>query len=149
MPIKLIAPMQKTFILEEADKRYGVEGEPTMVLIKQATQREHELRQEIFATLERRYSDLSPDEMTLIQTANLETLKRTEVWLTLCDSNLMNENGDKPLFQSRKSKDGQIVLAMTKAQFEEAWGLLPPDVADEIHQKVLEINKMWSASGNE
>lgn len=146
MPIKLEETYFKTFILEQTDKKYGSEGEPTTVTIKQATQSEHEQRNQMFATLERRFSDANPGEMSFVQTANTEELKRIEVWLSLCDCNILDSNG-KPLFQSKKSKGGQPSLNMTKQQFAEAWGLLPPDVATEIHNKVIEVNFMWGPSG--
>jgi hypothetical protein len=133
--------------LEKSDARYGIEGESTTVLIRQAAQHEHEVRQQVFATLERRFNDLAPDEMTLVQTANMEELKRLETWLTLCEANIMDDAG-KPLFPSKKTDKDHSRLAMTKQQFEEAWGKLPPDVADEIHNKVLEVNIMWGSKGN-
>ena len=147
MPLKLTAPVFKVFTLDKSDARHNNEGEASMVLIRQAAQHEHEVRQQVFATLERRFNDLAPDEMTLVQTANMEELKRLETWLTLCESNIMDEHG-KPLFPSRKTDKDHPRLAMSKQQFEESWGLLPPDVAEEIHDKVLEVNIMWGSKGN-
>ena len=146
MPIKLSAPIFKTFELTEVDKRYANEGEPTRVIIKQATQAQHEQRQQLFATLERRYNDYEPDETTLVQTANIEELKRLETYLTLCESNIMNADGEA-MFPSKKDKEGIPYLSMTRSQFDKSWGLLPPDIADEIHDKVTELNVMWGAKG--
>lgn len=148
MPLKLLSPLYKTFTLDRSDKRYENEGEATSVTIKQAAQHEHERRQQLFATLERRYSDLSPDEMTLVQTISMEELKRMEVYLTLCESNIEDENG-KALFPSRKGKGGHPQMTLTQSQFGEAWGKLPPDVANEIHEKVLEVNFIWSGASGE
>jgi len=36
---------------------------------------------------------------------------------------------------------------MTEAEFAEAWGRLPPEVAAEIHEKVIAINPMWGPGG--
>lgn len=146
MPIKLSAPIFKTFELTDMDKKYGSDGEPTRVIIKQATQAQHEQRQQVFATLERRYNDLSPDETTLVQTANIEELKRLESYLTICECNMLNAEGEA-VFPSKKDKEGIPYLAMNRLQFDKAWGLLPPDIANELHDKVLELNIMWGARG--
>ena len=147
MPFKTSAPVVQVFTLTRTDKKYGVKGEePTTVTIRQATQGQHEKRQQLFATLERRYNDLAPEETTLVQTANTEELKRLETYLTLVDSNITKDDG-KPLFRSRMDKDGQARLNMDRGDFDESWGLLPPDVATEIHDKVIELNKMWGFSG--
>lgn len=147
MPIQVSAPVIKTFVLEKADKKYGSEGDPTTVTIKQATQGQHEHRQQIFATLERRYSNVRPELTTLVQTANMEELKRLETYLTLVDCNMTADNGKKAMFPSRKGRDGLPELAMDKAQFDEAWGKLPTDIASEIHEKVIELNVQWGFQG--
>jgi len=148
MPLKLIAPVYKTFTLERSDERYGNDGEPTTVTIRQATQAQHEQRQSLWDTIERKFSDLNPDEVTLVQHVPMEVLKRLEVYLTLADCNITTESGD-PMFPSRQDKDGNPKIALSKAKFEEAWGLLPPDVAEEIHQKVLDVNIIWSGRRGE
>lgn len=148
MPIKLSAPIIQTFTLEKTDERYGEEGgSPTTVTVRQATQGQHEERQQIFATLERRYDDLDPAIVSLVQKANMEELKRKEVYLTMVDCNITKEDGKKPLFNSRKGKDGMPVLDMSKSEFDQAWASLPPDVAAEIHEKIIELNVMWGPRG--
>lgn len=148
MPLKLIAPLYKTLTLEKSDERYGNEGDSTIVTIRQASQQEHERRQQQFATLERKYSDLSPDEVTVVQNIPMEQLKRLETYLTLCECNIVDED-DKALFPSKKDKNGHPRLDMTKQAFETAWGKLPPDIAEEIHDKVLEVNIVWSGRRGE
>lgn len=143
MPLKLIAPVYKTFTLERADETYGVKGEETSVMIKQAAQHEHEQRQDLFSTLERKFKDLDPDEISIVSRFSMEELKRQEVWLTLVGCNITDEKG-KSLFPTKKIKGGHPALAMRKHEFSQAWGQLPPDVATEIHEKVLEVNLMWS-----
>lgn len=147
MPIKLSTPIVETFELTRTDKRYENEGQPTTVTIKQATQAQHEQRQQIFATLERRFDDFSPEITTLVQKANTEELKRTEAYLTLVGCNITKEDGKSPLFVFKKGKNGINELDMQEHEFNEAWGILPPDVANEIHEKVVELNIMWGPRG--
>ena len=147
MPLKLTAPVYKQFTLEQTDEKYEIEG-ATTVSIKQAAQHEHMIRQDFFSTLERKYDSLTPDEVSIVQRIALEELKQLEVWLTLVECNIEGENG-KPLFPSKKSKVGDLRLAMQKNQFENNWGLLPPDVAAEIHDKVLEVNIQWGGAEGE
>lgn len=148
MSFKLAAPLVQTYKLEQTDARYGDKSDsPTTVTIKQATQLQHEHRQQIFATLERKYDDLAPDVTTLVQKANIEELKRIEVKLTMIECNITQADGKKPLFPSKKGKDGLPELDMTDDEFRNAWGLLPPDVATEIHDKVVQLNTMWGPLG--
>lgn len=148
MPLKLIAPLYKTMELERSDERYGNDGEPTTVTIRQASQAEHEQRQDQFSRLERKFSDVAPDEVTVVQNIPMEVLKRLETYLTLVECNITDEDG-KELFPSKKDRDGNPTLAMSKSQFDKAWGQLPPDVAEEIHEKVLEVNIVWSGRRGE
>lgn len=148
MPVKLIAPLYKTMTLERTDERYGNDGEPTTVVIRQAAQHEHEQRQQQFSTLKRSYNELAPSEVTVIQDIPMELLKRLEVWLTLCECNLLDENGED-MFPSTKGKNGHPKLKMTRREFDNAWGKLPPDIAGEIHEKVLEVNFVWSGRQGE
>ena len=146
MPLKLSAPLYETFRLERSDEKYGDGGEPTTVRIKQAAQHEHEQRQQLFSILRREYENKNPDTVTLVQVLSLEELKRLEVKLTLVECNIQDENG-KELFKFTKSDRPRI--DMTDTQFANAWGTLPPDVANEIHEKVLEVNVQWSGMGEE
>jgi len=147
MPLQLAAPVYKTFELEETDETYEVD-EATTVTIKQAAQYEHERRQQLFSTLERKFKELEPDEIILVQTLSTEELKRLEVWLTLVECNILDMDGN-PLFPSKENKDGHSRLAMTNTAFVKAWGMLQPDVADEIHNKVLEVNQRWAGTVGE
>ena len=145
MPLKLISPIYETFNLEKSDEKYGNDsGVPTTVTIKQARQGEAELRANYFAKLERKWNDEIPGEVTLIQNIGYEELKRLEVWLVMVECNLEDENG-KLLFPSRDSGT-KTSLAMTKQQFYDTWSKLPPDIADEIHSKVLEVNPLWGGA---
>jgi hypothetical protein len=148
MPLKLTAPIYKIFTLDDADEKYGNMEDPTTVTVKQASQGEHEQRQSLFATLEQRWNQLEPDEVSLVQKISMEEVKKLEVFLSLCESNFENEDGE-PLFPSKNDKFGNPVLAMNKQQFIKAWDKLLPDVAREIHQKVLEVNPIWQRQSGE
>lgn len=142
MPLQLAAPLYKTFELPKTDAKYNVDGEPTTIVIRQARQGQHEIRQQIFATLERKYSSEQPNQVSIVSNWSSEELRTTEVWLTLCGSNIRAENGEL-LFNSEPDVDGNPKLAMSKQAFLNAWGKLQPDVCDEIHEKVLEVNLAW------
>jgi len=146
MPINLSSPIVQVYELKETDAKYGdKESEPTTVTIRQATQAQHEYRQQIFATLERKINNLKPEQTTLIQRANSEELKRVQAYLTLVGCNITHENGD--LFKFKKGRDGLPELSMSKQAFDKAWGLLPPIVAAEIHLKVIDLNGIWGPMG--
>jgi hypothetical protein len=143
MPLKLTAPLLKTFELSRADEKYGTDGTPTTVTVRQATQFEHERRQALFATLEQKMSNADPDEFSLVQNWSLEELKRVEVWLTFVDCNMLDEKGN-PLFPSREGK-----APVNEKAFTHAWGSLFPDIAAEIHEKILEVNPLWRGQSGE
>lgn len=142
MPFQLISPLYETFELTEIDKAYENDGEPTTVTIRQASQGQHAERQKLFAKLERKFSELEPDEITVVSSVSTEDLRMTEVYLTLVDSNIENIEGE-PLFTSKTNKDGNPYLNMTRQAFINAWGKLPPDVCRAIHERVLKVNAMW------
>lgn len=143
MPLKLSAPIVKEFELERSDEKYGTDGKPTTIKVKQATQRQNELRQDLFAEYTQVMNLNRPDdEMQYKANWNFMKLMRKEVFLTLVDSNLQDADG-KPLFNFDVDKTGTSWLAMTEADFERAWGKLPDDICREIHEKVLEVNLTW------
>jgi len=142
MPLKLIAPIVDTKFLTLADEKYGNTSEPSYVVIRQARQKEVMERQSLFNRLEQLFSRSDPGEVTLVQNISMEELRRKEVQLTLIESNITDEDG-KLLFPSKQ--DGpEKRLALDSREFFEAWGSLPPDIADEIHSKVLEVNPLWA-----
>ena len=147
MPLKLAAPTEETFELERSDALYGTDGEPTRVTIRQATQAQNEKRSRVFSELQRVFKAQQEDEegnsFTLRSNWTNEELKRTEAFLTMVDCNLLDED-DKPLFRFKKRKgDDKQYLDMSTHEFSEAWGRLPPIIANEIHEKVLEVNLTW------
>jgi len=143
MPLKLSPPIEKTFTLDKTDKLYGAEG--TTVTIRQASQLQHERRQDLFASMQSRLTE-DTGIVELVQRFNLPEVHRIEAMLTIIDCNIESEDG-KPLFKFKKVSKTGSVLAMSEREFKEAWGQLPVDVATEIHEKILEVNPTWGASG--
>jgi hypothetical protein len=133
MPLKLIAPVKKEFVLEKTDKLYDVKGEPTKVTIRQATQGEHAARNDLFSMITRHYDG---DEVSVSQRISFDDLHKREVFLTLCACNIVDEDG-KPLFTFEDDR------CTSEKDFENGWYLLSPAVANEIHAKVLEVNIDW------
>jgi len=143
MPLKLVAPIEETFVLEKSDAKFGNDGEPTRVTIRQATQSHNEKRSAIFSEVTRVMDqDVNNEEIQLRQRWSLEELKRIEIFLTMIDCNILNEAG-KPLFNFRSTKTSQE-LDMSLQEFSAAFGKLPPEVAQEIHDKVLKVNLTWA-----
>ncbi len=134
MALKLSAPIEKDFVLEKTDEMFGTEG--TRVRVRQATQAQHERRASLFATLIREYPEGDMNNVRFVQRFSLPELMRIEAFLTLIDSNIEDENS-RPLFHE----------GMSEAQFSRSWGRLPPAVAIEIHDKVLEVNPDWIPEG--
>lgn len=139
MPIKLDVPIEKDYTLEVSDKLYKTpEGEPTRITVRQATQRDHERRAALFSQIIREVARDSVDGDTVrwIQRFSFEELKRIEVSLTLKACNITGANG-KLLFNF--NEDGKI----SEEKFRQAWDVLPPAVATEIHDYVLDLNVDW------
>lgn len=138
MPIHLSVPLEKDYVLERTDEVYGVpDGEPTRITVRQATQGEHERRAALFSQIVREMAkNDAQDLVRLIQRFSFEELKRIEVQLTLKACNIVGPD-DKLLFSF--DAKGRI----NEQKFREAWDLLPPAVAMEIHEKVLDLNVDW------
>lgn len=147
MALKLTAPIIETFTLDKSDEKYGADTSTT-VTIKQARQHEHARRENLWSVIEQKVSNIDPDEMTYVQRFSMAELARLETWLTMCACDIEDENGN-PLFPSRKGKADRPTLDMTEQQFNQAWGLLLPDIAKEIHDKVLEVNPQWRGKEGE
>jgi hypothetical protein len=144
MPMKLAAPIEKDFPLEKSDEIYGNDGEPSMVTIRQAMQGAQERRTEVFSEVSRVMRTLPKDEndeIVLRSHWSYEKLKRMEVYLTMADCNVLDYDGTQ-LFRFRKDGDKQV-LDMTVHEFTKAWDRLYPETAEEIHEKVLEVNLTW------
>lgn len=150
MPFKISDPLYQEFELEKTDERYNPVGDdPTTVTIKQARQHEHARRMDQWNRFERKYSQMNPDEISIVQELSSEAIKTLEAWMTLVESNILKSDESGPLFPSKKGKNGHPELDMTRDEFEQAWGTLPPLVASEIHSKIIEVNPMWGGMRGE
>ncbi len=139
MPIRLDVPLEREYVLEHSDKTFGIsDAEPTRISVRQATQGEHERRAALFSQVIREMARDSSHEdvVRLIQRFSFEELKRIEVQLTLKSCNILGQDG-KLLFKF--NDNGRI----DEHKFKDAWDSLPPSVATEIHEYVLDLNVDW------
>jgi hypothetical protein len=142
MPLRLSAPIEKSFVLEISDAHFGNDGEPTKITIRQATQDANERRSFIYSEVTNIISqNVLSAEMQLRQRWSLEELKRMEAFLTLVHADILDVDGT-PLFRF-KTEENRQVLDMNQNEFKKAWGKLDPIIAAEIHQKVMEVNVDW------
>ena len=137
MPIKIEPPVIQDFTLDKADKAGKVSGEPTRVRIRQAAQGERERRDAVYFDFKREYRD---GEVTVTQRISYNDVARMEVMLTLADCNILDAD-DKPLFKFKNER------VTSEFDFLRSWAQLTPEIADEIHEKVLEVNLLWSELG--
>lgn len=138
MPIKLNPPIIKDYLLTESDKRFKNTGDPTKILVRQAAQGECELRNAVFSEFRREYH--ADDSVTVTQRISYDDVVRTEVMLTLAGCNILDEDGE-PLFVFKGHK------VADENAFAKAWAKLDPFIANEMHEKVLELNLLWSEQG--
>ena len=137
MPIKIEPPIIQDFTLDKTDKEAKNTGEPTKIRVRQAAQGERERRDAVYFDFKREYID---GEVTVTQRISYNDVARMEVMLTLADCNILDYD-DKPLF---KFKNERIA---SEFEFLRSWAQLTPEIAYEIHEKVLEVNLLWSESG--
>lgn len=145
MAFKLSPPVEERFELSKTDKAFDSEG--TYIVVRQATQYEHEKRQSVFADLRSRIGE-DGSMFELIQSLNQPELHRVEVMLTLADANILAEDGE-PLFKFKQDSKGRSRIAMSEKDFIAAWGALPLIVTDEVIEKVHEVNKSWGGPEGE
>jgi hypothetical protein len=134
MPIKLDPPIEKEYTLERSDKALGNEGEPTTVKVVQARTGDNLERMELWKRFERTFE--AGGDVHVTQEVSPAIVRRKEVFLTLKGCNLVGPE-DKPLFEFPLRED----------KFNKSWAMLPSVLADEIHDKVLEVNPDWTALG--
>ena len=135
------APLEKTFPLTRWDEK----GETT-VTIRQARQHEQEKHDNLFAETTRVW-DSGEERVQIKQRVSSGEVIRTEAFLTMAGCNVPDEDGVTPLFQFKIDGNGRSRLDMSPHEFEVAWGKLPPELADEIHDKVREVNPQWGPQG--
>jgi hypothetical protein len=143
-------PTEKKYLLD----KYDPTGEE-YVTIRQATQQAHEQMSDLYSEVSRVLRPVGEtDRPVEIRTrvSQAEVMRRA-AWLTIVDCSLTIDAEDPAqppvlLFKFRKSANGTQFLDMNEQQFlSRAWGLLPPELAEEIYAKVLDLNPMWGASG--
>lgn len=131
-PLQLTAPLEKTLPLEATDQLFDCAG--TTVTIRQATQAQHEKREELWEThiREVRAGDEEDGNIRYVQKFSVFELMRMEAFLTVVESNILDSDGSMLFRRGMNEKD-----------FATAWGKLPRSTAEEIHGKVLEVNVDW------
>ena len=129
-------PLVRTFQLAESPE--------VEVTVRQASEDENIQRADLFAKSERIFGDDEVGEVRVKQEYNRRKLHRKEAYLTLASiSNLTDENGDE-LFKVKETKNGtSISKGMKEAEFNEAWGLLPATITEEIVGFVHAVNVTW------
>lgn len=137
MPLNIQPPVEKEYILEKSDKALGNDGEPTVIKVIQAREGANIERMELWKKFERRFQDQG--DITVTQEISPAIVRRKEVFLTLVACNLTT--GEAPNTKSLFS------FPLKENEFNKAWATLPPVLADEIHEKVLEMNLDWAYSG--
>jgi ketosteroid isomerase-like protein len=138
MPIKLAEPLTKDFDLIKSDTRFkNLTGEPTRITLRQATQGDVASRNEILANYTRNFDG---DRVTISQNVAFDDVKKRSVFLVLVDCNIKDLD-DTMLFKFRNGRPTSI------SEFEVSWAKLPPIVADEMYEKVLEMNPIWTDQG--
>lgn len=148
MPAVLSLPLEKkiTLYLTDEDNDEENPDESTFVVVRQATQREVEKRAELTADASRVFREGSK-EIEVKQRWSIEEQKRLEVFLTLagCNIGAPVEEGEKAhnLFKFIK-KNNRSYVAMSEEEFNDAWGLLPAEWAEQIHEAILVVNPQWS-----
>lgn len=143
MAFKLKPPIVETFHLERTDMEFQeVTNEDvvqhTTITVRQASQAQHERRSDLFSKMTSRMGG-DADVVEVISRFSYPELMRIEVFLTLQDCNIEDEDGS-PLFKFERG-------IITEKDFNRAWGKLPPLVANEIHEKVLKLNPTWGKLG--
>ena len=150
MPIKILANNTKEFPLKKSDKEFKNEGDATTVTIRQATQGDFEIRNDLFAEFKREYDGSA---IRVIQRISFDDIRRKEVFLTLCACNILDypevAEGEKQIADDKlpslfKFKDGRLT---NERDFLVAWAKLHPTIANEIHECVLEMNPLWKPEG--
>jgi len=144
MPLAIGTPKLTTEKLIRSD----ASGD-TFVTIRQAMQGQQEERARLFDEITRVIRDQNYGQVDEIkQRISMEELKRVEVRLTLVDCNILDRDGQTPLFTF--VDDGVAKrLSMTETRFNEQWGKLPPEVAQEISEMTLKCNPSWSRKNPE
>lgn len=134
MPIKLKSPLKKDFHLIKSDEAMGNTDGATMITVRQATQGDFERVDDLTSEYKREFDGKT---VKAIQRISFDDIRRKQVYLTLCACNILGEDEQTPLWTFKNEKPS------SEASFESGWYKLPPVVAQEIYEKVLEMNPLW------
>ena len=129
--------------------RYQLQSDPdgeAYVEFRQARRGEEEKRQEMLDDMTW-VLDNSGGFNGLKQNQTRTAVTRLEVFMTLCGSNLEFGSEDEevdpePVFKFKTDR-GVPQLAMSEAQFEKVWNLLPVELAEEIVEACHQHNPQW------
>ena len=138
MPHKIKIPVEKVIRLARAD----LTGD-TYVTFRQATQGVVDMLEDLCsADVEYHFHDREKGPMVVIPKQSVAFMRRLQIFYTLCDCNIQDEEG-RPLFQT--ITDGSHArLVGGPDKFKSAWDKLDPVVADEIYQAMLAVNPHWA-----
>ncbi len=121
--------------------RWDTAGED-FVQIRQATQGVVEML-ENFRTSNNEYQwdDKEQGKTTMKTNRGSAEIKRLQVRETLTGSNLAYEDGSVvfKVFQPKTDKDIAV--------FNQCWEAIDPELAEEIYEKILEVNPQWAPQG--
>lgn len=115
-------------------------GQDAFVKVRLATVEEEHSVSELTKNVTRQYNADGSMNVTFLYSN--PDLRRLQVYLTMTDCSILDESGDKPLF--RFQRDGGIMRsAMSRAEFNAAWGKLPTNWANAIIRAMFAVNKSW------
>jgi hypothetical protein len=134
MPIKLKSPLEKEFPLEKSDAELGTTDGASLVTIRQATEGDYILVRDLTSEYKRSWDGKS---IVSIQRISYDDIRKKQVYLTMSSCNIMDENGKDPLFKFSNKR------LSSETEFNASWYKLPPVIADEIHEFVLQMNPLW------
>ena len=115
------------------------------VVIRQATQGDVEALADYTSETRRVLRD--DDSLELVNRFSYPERQRQEAFRVLAGSSIFiedesGEDGQRPLFEF-KTKGGVTRTSMTEEEFTAAWGLLPGELAQDIHEAILDVNPQW------
>ena len=138
MPLKIGTPIVKEFALDQSDPT----GE-TKVTIRQGTQLQHDVMSDLFAESTYTYNDRERGKVEQKVRYSVAEVRRLSIRMTMVGCNVERAAG-VPLFKFKAGPQGLPELDMTEKEFNDAYGALnPPELTDEIYEKVLEQNPRW------
>lgn len=142
MPKKIGTPLEKKFRLDRWDK----EGD-TEIMLRQAKQGAFEFVSSVKIGTSQVYADPRLGRVEVKTPANRAEVIRRMAEATMIGCNILGED-DQPLFRFKQdTATGRHSLDMTSGDFFVAWSKLDPEIVDEMHEKILEINPMWGPEG--